>query len=136
MNQVLRGVAVLGARSCAGLLLGSCLASCRTRPPVVPVSRIEMDWPETPHWENISRRLYVETGPQDPLPFNLDARDLDVKCYTGPSQGFPHKDALLTSVYYLRASNRFYVRCGCREGHYDGFCGPFGGDPRIWLRPK
>ena len=114
-------------------VLGS--VSCRISPLEFAVSRTELDWPDKPNWRSISSRFYIETGAADAIPFNLDSDDLFVKCYIESGEGFPHKDAFMTSVYYLEDLNVFYVRGGCRGDHYDGFCGPFNGDPRRRLRP-
>ena len=117
------------------LLTVSGLVSCRAAPREFIVSRKEPGWPDNPKWHSISGCFCEETKVADAVPFNLDASDVLVKCYIASGEGFPHKDAFMKSVYYLRDLNVFYVQCACQGDHYDGFCGPFNGDPRRRLRP-
>ncbi|MEZ4445104.1 MAG: hypothetical protein R3B72_38885 [Polyangiaceae bacterium] len=53
-----------------------------------------------------------------------------------PGKGPAGHGLFATTVRYYPARDVFYTRSDCVQGHYDGWVGPFEGDPRVVLRDE
>ena len=115
----------------AALLLAFCMMGCATSP----------DWPEAISYErlDLSDRSELMTQSYTIPPRELhdqlgDPEQTLTRQY--PIQGpTGHGSFMGTTVYYVVADDQFYFHSDCGQGHYDGYVGPFDGDPRVVLRP-
>ena len=99
-----------------------------------PSENTNTEWPEPPTFAQLDltdkEALRQQSFSLDPPDFDTNGPNVLTKFYRGVAGPTGHGSLMGTTVYYVKDRDVFYFRSDCGQNHYDGFIGPFRGDPR------
>ncbi|NMO21283.1 hypothetical protein HPC49_29640 [Pyxidicoccus fallax] len=106
------------------LLSGACARAKRSP---------EEGWPAKLDFSRLPRRALDQEGSSANVLEMQQRGEAYARGYRqrGPFHGTSHE----VTVFYVLASNEFYLQENCMMGHWDPPIGPFAGDPREVLAP-